>query len=177
MILRAPPRDFSPAGDILGVTTYGDVVAAITQTDNGVDSLDSDITQNQDKLPAGFFDSWTGWKTKWKAWKADHEGQFAGNFWQSPASIMEERNGWQTELYAWSQQYAAVTKQKPSGPPVQKPPEPGPDLTKTIGESVDSFAQAVRYGAIALFTVAAVAVGVVIWKEVEKAAPSKKAAT
>lgn len=164
----------APVGDFWGITTYGDAVAAIQQTDNAVTSLDVDITANQAKLPAGFFDAWAAWKGKWVAWRDDHTGQFAGAFWSSPASVMEERNGWQTELFAWSQQYESVTKLKASGPPVQKPPEPGPDLTKTIGESVDTFAKTVRYALLAVVGIGVVAGAYVIYKEAQAHVPAGK---
>lgn len=166
----------APVGDFWGITTYGDAVSAINQTDNAVTSLDLDITANQAKLPAGFFDAWTAWKTKWLAWKADHDGQFAGAFWSSPASVMEERNGWQTELFAWSHQYESVTKLKASGPPVEKPPEPGPDITKTIGESVDTFAKTVRYALLAVVGIGVVAGAYVIYKEAQAHVPAGKRA-
>ncbi len=178
MVLRTAPggaaNQFAAVGDFWGLTTYGDVTAAIQQTDNAVTSLDVDVQANQAKLPAGFLDAWNAWKSKWTAWNADHQGQFANNFWQSPASLMEERNGWQTELFAWSHQYESVTKLKASGPPVEKPPEPGPDLTKTIGESVDTFAKTVRYALLAVVGIGVVAGAYVIYKEAAAHVPAGK---
>jgi hypothetical protein len=158
-------------GAILGVTTTSDVVAAITATDSEVDSLDTNIAAKQASLPAGFVDSWTHWKATWKTWRDENLPVLGQYWWTGPSAVMDERNGWQAQLYAWSQQYQNATGQKPGGLPVEKPPEPGPDLTKTVANAADTFATAAKWIGISLLAAGAVAVGIVLFRETERASP------